>query len=996
MQVTLVFSRAGKEGVEVALEEEAHDVVLRIEFAWSAEIKAVSFIVLFTVLAGVAVTTYIKVRARQAGTSWYFRRSDTSPTFGDNFLTGCFCVALVGGLWAIYVVKGLWLRLRRLRWDHRRRRAYLTRLAELTALGVAVAAWTYSGDERRLERDCNSFNYTLLWTYTLRLTMSNVILCLWTMTARGMTVWRGAPLTAMHRARLLGKGLPCCGPPCGACERASSDPGSSNAGARSRNRARSGSQSSGASGKGGAASATEIGAAAVAAVTVVPRPGASASAAAAAAALTALAGDAGEERLYIDAPWWQYALPVLWLWLPFQALVLANVALMRGRLGWDTSQEDCLAWFLQCRATSRSSFVVVNLLLAAEVLYVAIYFYHCLRAFSFVRSRSYVEYRQLNIYLSVETRIRGVALLFILGNDLVQALVVPEVQTTSGYHRCRYSIDIILGNWSAQRFAWTEAELPLQRARRLASAPQRDARRLEKLLREPMFCFETAVKLTYWWGQGEGCWFEDIISNDLCMYMLAEVWALTVAVRTCEASYYYEEENIAMRVPLDKIMALYGLVHIEVLREVESDAKAMIAWNDRMCLICFRGTASLKAACVDLQAMLVPYYNRAAWDLAFGLKQLAAVHSGFQWSWRHAGFNTRVLDWVRRYLEHRPSARLLLTGHSLGGAHAMLCTLDLAHALRGSLLTDQLSCYTFGAPRVGNHAFAAMYNKAVNETWNVVNGNDMVPLTPKFVGWFVYKHPGHKVIVKRRGDIIVRPTFTENAVVRRPGSRSVRHHLLGSYLRSYMAVLRSQTRGKHIEGGVRGLMRLASFNLPEVEAVLDEISQEVQAVAAAAARAASGAEMQRTVAGASAAAAASSARSGSAAGAAAVAAAAASSATRGGSTVYASLARYSSLRLLMAHVPPQSSGHVRAAHRPMLSSPEPSDITHWLNLGMEMFGVDLETGGEEEARQSATPPLLASILARAGGVSALVPAAALAAPVLAPVVIVPSGSGAER
>lgn len=84
----------------------------------------------------------------------------------------------------------------------------------------------------------------------------------------------------------------------------------------------------------------------------------------------------------------------------------------------------------------------------------------------------------------------------------------------------------------------------------------------------------------------------------------------------------------------------------------------------------------------------------------------------------------------------------------------------------------------------------------------------MLLLLFRCVGWFVYKHPGHKVIVKRRGDLIVRPTFMENAVARLPCSRSVRHHLLGSYLRSMMAVLRAQTRGKHVEGGVRGLLHL--------------------------------------------------------------------------------------------------------------------------------------------------------------------------------------------
>ena len=32
-----------------------------------------------------------------------------------------------------------------------------------------------------------------------------------------------------------------------------------------------------------------------------------------------------------------------------------------------------------------------------------------------------------------------------------------------------------------------------------------------------------------------------------------------------------------------------------------------------------------------------------------------------------------------------------------------------------------VSCYTFGAPRTGNHAFAKEYNAAVPDTWSVIN-----------------------------------------------------------------------------------------------------------------------------------------------------------------------------------------------------------------------------------------------------------------------------------
>ena len=32
-----------------------------------------------------------------------------------------------------------------------------------------------------------------------------------------------------------------------------------------------------------------------------------------------------------------------------------------------------------------------------------------------------------------------------------------------------------------------------------------------------------------------------------------------------------------------------------------------------------------------------------------------------------------------------------------------------------------VSCYTFGAPRVGNHAFARQYNALVPDTWSIIN-----------------------------------------------------------------------------------------------------------------------------------------------------------------------------------------------------------------------------------------------------------------------------------
>lgn len=43
-------------------------------------------------------------------------------------------------------------------------------------------------------------------------------------------------------------------------------------------------------------------------------------------------------------------------------------------------------------------------------------------------------------------------------------------------------------------------------------------------------------------------------------------------------------------------------------------------------------------------------------------------------------------------------------------------------------LDVQVSCYTFGAPRVGNHAFAEDFDSIINDCFHVVNHQVRNPL----------------------------------------------------------------------------------------------------------------------------------------------------------------------------------------------------------------------------------------------------------------------------
>ena len=63
------------------------------------------------------------------------------------------------------------------------------------------------------------------------------------------------------------------------------------------------------------------------------------------------------------------------------------------------------------------------------------------------------------------------------------------------------------------------------------------------------------------------------------------------------------------------------------------------------------------------------------------------------------------------------------TGHSLGGAVALLCTLDLLHSL-GPEAKPKLACVGFATPAVGN---AALVEHAKTNGWDSYVTNYLVP-----------------------------------------------------------------------------------------------------------------------------------------------------------------------------------------------------------------------------------------------------------------------------
>jgi pimeloyl-ACP methyl ester carboxylesterase len=92
------------------------------------------------------------------------------------------------------------------------------------------------------------------------------------------------------------------------------------------------------------------------------------------------------------------------------------------------------------------------------------------------------------------------------------------------------------------------------------------------------------------------------------------------------------------------------------------------------------------------------------------------VHLGFASALR------RTWALIEPALDAAGDRPLFLTGHSMGGALAVLTAARLARAGRPAVAT-----YTFGAPRVGDPAFCAAH---ALPTYRVVNRLDLVPEVP--------------------------------------------------------------------------------------------------------------------------------------------------------------------------------------------------------------------------------------------------------------------------
>jgi len=139
--------------------------------------------------------------------------------------------------------------------------------------------------------------------------------------------------------------------------------------------------------------------------------------------------------------------------------------------------------------------------------------------------------------------------------------------------------------------------------------------------------------------------------------------------------------------------------------------------TNKRVLAAFKGTNETVDWISDISGFIMndPCYVKGVY--------IGLAHAGFCSYYNslvYGGLTDKIVSLAKQY----PSYQIFITGHSLGGAAAILCTADLITRYGYSPLV-----YTFGEPRVGDYDFASVINEK-STAYRVVHNRDIVPHVP--------------------------------------------------------------------------------------------------------------------------------------------------------------------------------------------------------------------------------------------------------------------------
>ncbi|XP_068660870.1 triacylglycerol lipase OBL1 [Aristolochia californica] len=175
---------------------------------------------------------------------------------------------------------------------------------------------------------------------------------------------------------------------------------------------------------------------------------------------------------------------------------------------------------------------------------------------------------------------------------------------------------------------------------------------------------------------------------------------------------------------------------------------------------------------------------------------------------------------LKHLLEQHKNAKFVVTGHSLGGALAILFPAVLLLHKEEKVMKRLMGIYTFGQPRVGDRQLGSFMEAHLNHPlpryYRVVYCNDLVPRLPYDDKTFLYKHFGFCIYYNN--------LYAEQCVDEEPNRNyfGIRH-LIPDHLNAVWELIRALTMSytygpEYKEGWFEILLRILGLAMPGISA----------------------------------------------------------------------------------------------------------------------------------------------------------------------------------
>ena len=241
---------------------------------------------------------------------------------------------------------------------------------------------------------------------------------------------------------------------------------------------------------------------------------------------------------------------------------------------------------------------------------------------------------------------------------------------------------------------------------------------------------------------------EDIKSIPTFRAAYSDRTALLMAKLALRAYQAFDKDE-KLLVEFTKGFETLGLRDVAKFVDPKIGTAGYIVSNDDLVAVAFRGSE-----------------DHLDWQTNFRFKFVVLqggvqVHRGFFGAYQ--GIREDLFKVIAGLMKYKPRP-VYFTGHSLGGALAMMATAELSNHEDETLRDSIAACYTFGSPKVGNRSFDQFVKVPL---YRVTNGIDIVPAVPP---WFGYRQVGDTRYFGRLG---VAPLRRSPRIVRQ-ALRSIR------------------------------------------------------------------------------------------------------------------------------------------------------------------------------------------------------------------------------